>query len=295
MGSLLAIGSAIFFALTMIFIRRGVIRVPDASLGILISVPMAVPLYFAILLFSGQVQQILAFTWQAYIWLSLAGISHFVVGRSLSYQMVQLVGANLSAVLRRANILVAFVIGVFILGEPLSGSLVAGMLLIVLGITISGMSRRMFRDGDGRFTRIPARALALGLGCSLSFGISPIFIKLGLQGAQSPVAGAFIAFLAATAVLSVSLIHPGRRMSVSGITGAAAALFLMAGLSGAAANLLRFVALKLAPASVAVPLISISPIFLLFFSFVFNRRIEIFNRFVIMGTVMVVIGSILIV
>jgi len=295
LGSLLAIFSAIFFALTMVFIRRGVVKVPDASLGILISVPMAVPLYFLILLFSGRIQHIFAFSWQAYIWLSLAGILHFVVGRSLNYRMVQLVGANLAGILRRANILVSFVIGIFWLGEPLSGPLVAGVLLIVMGITLPGMSRRMFRDAEGRFSGIPAKAFALGLGCSAAFGISPIFIKLGLEGSQSPVAGAFISFLAASAVLSASMAHPSRRMSIAHLTGGAAMLFLAAGLSSAAANLLRFAALKLSPASAAVPLISISPIFLLFFSFVFNRRLEIFNRFVIMGTVMVVIGGFLIV
>jgi drug/metabolite transporter (DMT)-like permease len=295
MGSFLAIFSAIFFALTMIFIRRGVVKVPEASLGILISVPMAVPLYFIILAVIGQTQQIFSFSWRAYIWLSLAGISHFVIGRSLSYRLVQMVGANLAGILRRANILVSFVIGISLLGEPLSGSLVAGVLLIITGITLPGMGRRMFRDADGRLSKIPARAFALGLGCSLAFGISPIFIKLGLAGSQSPVAGAFIAFVAATVVLSASLIHPNRRMSMAGMSGSAAGLFVMAGLLGGTANLLRFAALKLSPASTAVPLVSISPIFVIFLSFVFNRQLEIFNRFVIMGTVMVVIGSILIV
>ena len=295
MGSFLAILSAIFFALTMIFIRRGVVKVPDASLGILISVPMAVPLYFIILVITGQVQHILEFPRQAYVWLSLAGIFHFVLGRSLNYRLVQLVGANLAGILRRANILVSFVVGIALLGEPLSGPLVAGVFLILVGITLPGMSRRMFRDADGRFSKIPAKAFALGLGCSLTFGISPIFIKLGLAGSSSPVAGAFIAFLAATAVLSASLFHPTRRMSLVRITRGAAVLFFMAGLSSAAANLLRFAALKLSPASIAVPLISISPIFLLFFSFLFNRRLEIFNRSVIIGTAMVVIGGMLIV
>ena len=53
-GPFLALLSAVFFALTMIFIRRGVLKVADASIGTLISVPMAVPMFFVILAVTGQ-------------------------------------------------------------------------------------------------------------------------------------------------------------------------------------------------------------------------------------------------
>ena len=53
-GSIFALLSATSFATNKIFIRRAVLRVSDASLGILISVPMAVPLFFLILVFSGK-------------------------------------------------------------------------------------------------------------------------------------------------------------------------------------------------------------------------------------------------
>jgi uncharacterized membrane protein len=55
------------------------------------------------------------------------------------------------------------------------------------------------------------------------------------------------------------------------------------------------VALGLAPASVVAPLVSITPVFLLVFSFLFNRKLEIFSRSVIIGTVTVVMGTILLI
>jgi drug/metabolite transporter (DMT)-like permease len=109
-GPLLALLSAIFFALTMIFIRRAVLKVPDASLGTLISVPMAVPIFFIILAVTGQIQSVFRFSWEGYVWLSSAGILHFVIGRSLNYKLVRLVGANVGTILRRANIMVSFII-----------------------------------------------------------------------------------------------------------------------------------------------------------------------------------------
>ncbi len=294
-GPLFAVSSALAFGLNNIFLRRAVLKVSDASIGILISVPMAVPLFFFILAVTGQAGSILSFSWQGYIWLSLAGIFHFAVGRALFYHCVQLVGANIANILRRTNILVSVIIGIALLKEPLSWQLAIGVLLIIIGITLPGLSSEVLRDSQGRFVKIPAKAFVFGFGCGLAWGVSPIFIKLGLEGSGSPVAGVFISFLAATAVLSMSLANRKKRTALTQINARAAALFFIAGLLSCSANLTRFVALSLAPASVVAPLVSITPVFLLVFSFLFNRKLEIFSRSVIIGTVTVLMGTILLI
>jgi len=75
-GPLFALITAFAYASNTILVRRAVVKIPDANAGILISVPMAVPLFFFILVFTGRTGRILNFPWQAYIWLSLAGILH---------------------------------------------------------------------------------------------------------------------------------------------------------------------------------------------------------------------------
>ncbi len=294
-GPVFALIAALSYASNTILVRRAVLKVPDANLGILISVPMAVPLFFLMLVCTGQTGRILSFSWQAYIWLSLAGILHFVVGRSLYYECVQLVGANIAGILRRTNILLAVVIGTTVLKEPLSRQLVMGVLLIITGISLAGFSPQTFQQVNGGFSKIPGRAFALGIGCGLAWGISPIFVKLGLQASGSPIAGGFISFSAATVILFVSLLNRRRRTALTHITGQAAGLFCKAGLLSFAANLARYVALSLAPASVVIPLVSIEPVIVLALSFIFNRRLEIFSRQVLVGTLTVVIGTILLV
>ena len=69
----------------------------------------------------------------------------------------------------------------------------------------------------------------------------------------------------------------------------------MAGLLSFTANFVRYIALKLAPASVVTPLASTVPVFVLIFSFVFNRKLEIFNARVVIGTLFVVIGTLFLV
>lgn len=295
LGPVFALLAALSYATNTILVRRAVLKVPDANLGILISVPMAVPLFFLILVFTGQVGSILNFSLQAYIWLSLAGILHFVVGRSLYYECVQLIGANIAGIFRRTNILVVVIIGITVLHEPLSWQLVIGVALIITGITLAGLSPQTFQHVDGGFSQIPAKAVALGIGCGLSWGISPIFVKLGLKASGSPIAGGFISFSAATVILCISLLNRRRRTAFTHITAQAAGLFFSAGLLSFAANLVRYVALSMAPASVVTPLVSTEPVFVLTLSFIFNRRLEIFSRQVIIGTATVVLGSILLV
>lgn len=294
-GSLFALLTAISFAFNGIFIRRAVLKVSDASLGTLISVPMAVPFFFLILAFTGQLGSILRFSWESYFWLSMAGIVTFVVGRSLYYQCAQLVGANIAGILRRVSILISVVIGVSVLHEPLSWQLAIGVLFIIGGITLAGWSSQVFQNAKGQVSRIPAKAYVLGFGNGVAWGLGPIFIKLGLKDSGSPFAGALIAYLAATAFLSISLINLRRRTSSAPLPGNAAGLFFIAGLFSFAANLTRFLALSLAPASVVVPLIAIQPIFLLVLSFLFNRKLEVFSIPVVIGAVTVVIGGILVI
>ncbi|MBW1836755.1 MAG: DMT family transporter [Deltaproteobacteria bacterium] len=294
-GPLIALLSAIFFALHATVVRRAVLLVSDASTGMLISVPVAVPVLFLFLAFTGQLQGLVGLPWQSYAWLSTAGIFYFVVGRTLIYECTQLVGANITSILVRFNVLVSVVVGVTVLHEPLSWRMATGVLLILVGITMTGLSPRMFRDPNGRLTKIPAKAFILGSGCGVAIGIAPIFVKLGLNDTISPIAAVFISYLAATPIVSLALLKRKKRTSIARIPIKAAGLFAIAGFLSLGANLARFGALSLAPASVVAPLVWTFPVFLLIFSFLFNRQLEILNRAVIIGTLTVVIGSILLI
>ena len=294
-GPVFALLSALSYAFNSIFLRRAVIRVSDATIGTLISVPMAVPFMIVVLVLTGQLGSIFEVSWQSYLWLSLAGILHYVIGRALYYSGVQLVGANVTGILWRVNAPVTVILGISLLGEPFSWQLATGVLLIVIGITAAGLNPQMFHRGKGPFSGIPPKAFVFAFGAGVSWGITPILVKIGLQGVGSPAAGVFISFLAASLVLSTSLLRRGRRTSLAGMTGRTAGLFFGAGLCSCIANLMRYIALSLAPASVVSPLNSIAPIFLLALSYLFNRELEIFSKPVIVGVIAVVIGSILLV
>ena len=248
-----------------------------------------------ILLATGQVGSITSFSWQEYGWLSAAGILHYVVGLPLSFSLTQLVGANIGNILRRLNMIVAVALGISILGEPLSWELVGGVLLILFGVTLAGLNPQLFRNGQGLFSSIPRKAYLLALGISLSWGATPVLIKQGLSGSNSPVAGAFISYVAAAIVTSTFLLNRNKRTALTGMKRGTLGFFCLTGLFGATANLMYYIALSLGPASVVVPIFSTSPIWALLLAFVFNRSLEVFSRYVIIGTVVTIAGSLLLV
>ncbi|MFC1902859.1 EamA family transporter [Chloroflexota bacterium] len=286
---------ALSYAVGALATRRAVIKVADATVGTLISVPIGLPFFILILIAIGEISSIASLPWQSYAWFSAAGILHYVVGRSLSYNCVQLVGANISNVLRRISPLISLILGLSILGEPFTWKLLAGVLLIVGGLIVTGLNPQMLCGKQRLFANIPRKAILLGLGAGLAWGISPILVKMGLESSNSPVAGVFIAYSAATIVLGISLWNQDRRATFADMKKGATGFFLLSGLLSSIAQLMKYIALSMAPASLVVPIFSISPIFVVILSFLFNRKLEVFNAPVIIGTIAVVIGSILLV
>ncbi len=291
----MAIVGALTFAISIITTRRAIIKVADATAGVLITLLISVPFFLLILIAMRQISAVFSFSWQSYLWLVAAGLLHFIAGRSLFYHCTKLVGANISNVLVGINPLASLILGISLLGEPLTWELTAGVLLIVVGVMVTAVNPQMFRRDQGLFSDIPRKAVLSGLGAGLAWGTSAILIKLGLGDSGSPVAGALISYLAATLVLSISLFNRNKRTALAGMKSRTVVQFGLVGLLGSTAHLLRFIALSMAPASVINALFSITPIFHVFLAFVINRKLEVFTRAVIIGTIAIVVGTILLV
>ena len=294
LGPFLALLSSITFALMNIFVRRASLKTVNAAFGAFVSVPTALAVLFAILIVSGQIRLLFSLSAISWAWFALAGILQFVVGLSIYYRCVQLMGANFAIVLSRINILISVAIGILFLHEPVSVNLLAGVMLIFTGIILSGLNKPLIRDSGGSLSTIPIKAYVLVLTSGFVFGVSPIFIKLGIRESGYPMAGAFVSFFAGTIAISFLLLKRESRIAARQIDFKSLPLFVWAGIVFCAGNLFRFFALKMTSASVVVPLISTMPLFLLLLSFLFNRKVEIFNPTLVAGAVLVVLGTVLI-
>ncbi|MFC1893988.1 hypothetical protein ACFLYR_08250, partial [Chloroflexota bacterium] len=81
----------------------------------------------------------------------------------------------------------------------------------------------------------------------------------------------------------------------AGMTGRAMILFSLMGLCGISGTLVSFLALDIAPVSMIAPFLALQPVFILVLSFLFNRKLEVFGKAVIIGITSVVLGAILLV
>jgi drug/metabolite transporter (DMT)-like permease len=290
-GALLSLLGALFFGFNNLATRRAVVRVKDTSPGVALSVFVSVPAVLAVLVLTGKLGDLIRFPWHSYLWLLGAGIIHYYVGRSLNYRSVQLVGANLTGILRRSSPLMAVFLGVVVLGETVTGTMLFGLLLILLGVGLVGWTPWQPRGGKNSFLQIGPKGVLLGIGAGVCYGISPLMIKMALNSYSAPLAAVLITFVGAAAVFAVSSMAGRKRAELFTMEKATFWWFVISGLVVVLAQVSRFLALSMAPISIVSPLFDTSPIMVVILSFFFNRKLEVFSKSIVFSAIVVVIGS----
>jgi drug/metabolite transporter (DMT)-like permease len=134
-----------------------------------------------------------------------------------------------------------------------------------------------------------------GLLAALGYGGSPLLVRAAIGGTGLPIVGAMVSYMAATAVLLLSLALPGQWARVHGMDRRALWWFLAAGLTVFFAQMFRYIALDLGPVTVMSPLQQTGILFTLLLSFLVNRHLESFGPRVIAGMALTMAGSVAVV
>ncbi len=302
LGAILGLGYAAFFGVNSIVVRRGVLRVSSNYMATL--TVFSGPIFFFVLtLATGELFKIAAFNWKATLFFALSGIIHFALGRTFGYRSVQILGATRSGIMTGLNAIVSVVLAVIILKETLTPLMIVGICFSLSGPIIMGLKEeRTTRIVDLSVNRQSKhldrktfyRGLFFGIGSAIFWGSSPIFIKLGLDNGGSSLAGSFIAYSAASLVVSISLLNETNREEIFKVDKQALRLAVMSGMTTNIAQMLRYVALNYSTVIVLSLVSRTIPIWTLFFSFIFNRKLESFSRWVLLGNALLTIGTILV-
>jgi drug/metabolite transporter (DMT)-like permease len=128
---------------------------------------------------------------------------------------------------------------------------------------------------------------------ALAYGTSPIIVRQALQvvGPLSGVAGASVAYGAATVAVALGLLIPSLRRNVVAVTAENARWFVYSGIFVAAAHGFLYSALAVAPIMVGAPLLQLSLVFRFVFALILNPEHEVFSLVVILGTVVSIAGA----
>jgi drug/metabolite transporter (DMT)-like permease len=304
LGGFLALLSAATFALNNACVRRGVLS-GSALQAMAITVPIGVPLFLLAAAATGSLGAVTGFSPNAIAALSFAGILHFVWGRYCNYRAMRAIGTNLAAPVQQVNLIFTLAVAIWILGETLTPLRVLGIALILLGPGLT------MREGNGKGEAAPASAAAherlpafqprylegyaFALLSATGYGLSPIFIRLGLEhrGLGASMAGGLISYLAATAVMALVLLWPGQLRQAVAVKPEAAKWFTFSGIMVCVSQMFFFMALAIAPVTVVSPINRLTIVFRLYFSRMLNPQHEVFGGKVILGTVVSLVGAVI--
>jgi drug/metabolite transporter (DMT)-like permease len=291
LGGLLALASAAVFAFESATARRGVVTA-SVTQALAVTVPLGVPIFLGFALALGALP-IAGFSAQAIAYLAAAGVLHFVWGRYCNYRASKAMGANLVAPVQQSNMLVTLALAIWILGEHLTPLRVIGIGLVVLGPALTYGPRRSEPDTPKIFRPNYAEGYLFALLSSTGYGISPVLVRLALENRELPasLAGGLISYAAAALAFALVLLLPGQWRHVRALDPAAAKWFAISGVCVCFAQMLRYMALTLAPVSVVTPIQRLSLVFRLYFSRIINPEHELFGGRIVAATVVSLLGA----
>ena len=299
LGNFLGLTSSAVFAMVSIIARRGVLRASSTYFATL-SIFTSPFFFFLVTLMTGDLLGMGQISLKAYLFWSLSGIVHLALGRTWAYRAYQLIGSNRSMVVLSLNPIVSLILAVIILKESLTWVMVPGILLLLLGPVLIAWREQTFTvrassvkpQGKDVDRHTLYKGMFFGAGAALFWGSSAIFIKLGLSSGGSPLAGSFIAHVAASlAILPSSLLNKQTRMELLQKDSASLRLAILSGLTSCTAQTLRYLAFSYGSVIIVSLMQRTLPLWVLLFAFIFNREYESFSRWVLIGNALIVVGT----
>ena len=225
---------------------------------------------------------------EAYAWFVGAGIVHFFFGWTFLAKSQQSVGASRTGATIAATPLIGSVLAVIVLDEAMTAVTVFGVLMVVTGVVVLAL-----RSGG---TQKGIHAVAwFGLLASLSWGTSPLFIRLGLEGLPVPLIGVTIGLASATAAYGIALTATNR-WNTSPYPWELVRWIVLAGVLVATAITSQWIAFDLIEVAVAITLMQVStPVVILLAPLIVGSHGERITPGLVFGTALVMAGSIAVV
>jgi len=283
-GLILAIIAAVSFSAGIVLVRKTAGEAGESFSVTAISVFVGIPFFAIAIIASGEWSHLIGISWRAVALLGSAGIIHFIFGRLLGYNAFRLIGANRATVYTMTNRFYTVLFSALFLGEEITYYIVFGVLLMFAGAVLITLERKGGKEKRKGLSRDEVKGILLSLAAALCWGVTPILIKPGVAEIGSSSAGAFVSYCAATVAMGLLLLNGQRRKQLTQLPFKKSVLpMATAGAFTAGGQLLYYTALGMSPASVVTPLLSIQVLFIFFFSFLINRRIELFTPKVFIG------------
>ena len=286
-GIIFALIAAVAFGANAVFLRRGLSR-GGVYVAVLSSLLLGIPIFLVITLVNGDLFSIEYLAVDTVIILGFAGILHFVVGRTFFYQSVQIIGSNRASAIIPTYIILSVFLGITILSEPFTLRVFLSTILVFIGILLISYSKGPKASLNTSSSYL--KGIILSLLSVIMYSITPLLVKVGIIQAGSAVVALLISYVFAALTYTPLLLSTKVRRSVTTTDKLSVEYLIVAGGLSAVGQLCRYFALNFSGVTVVVPIVASFSLFVVVFSYIFNRRIEHFGPQLIFGAVLVILG-----
>jgi transporter family protein len=295
LGFFFALFSSASLGLTVVSIRRGVL-IGSPAVATLITVLLGVPLFLAVTAATGQLFRGSEIATDGYIALALTGALQMAIGRYSFYRSIQAMGGNQAELFQALQVPISIAIAFVFLGETFDLKTAIGVGLVMAGPAVVVLAKGSPKPAGAASAAPPVRmreGLLFGAIAIASFSVGDVLARCGLAETGLGLLGGRVIYSAA-AVALVSWVIASRRLYELRQARPATRWFLAAASIGFIAQMSRYMALAVAPVYGVVPLMRTVPLFVLGFSFLLNRRLEVFSPKLVAGVLVAVAGLVVI-
>jgi uncharacterized membrane protein len=233
-----------------------------------------------------------------FIGFSLIGITQFLGGRALYYTGVSLIGVGRATALGGGGPIVSSLLAVVLLGEIVTMPLAIGIAAVVVGVLVIVLENSKTMDMPSRIVTFKLLSQArLGfvviMASTLVYSVAQVSTRSMLIEDISPIIASLITLFAGSIVLLLLTLRDFK--ANYRISRKDTFWMIIAGILASNGAMLSFLALQKAPVVLVSPILSITPLITLVLAAIFLRQVEKLNARIIIGSLIVVVGVVLVV
>ena len=285
-GVALALLSALSFGLSQILVRKNLEKSNFVYISLTVTIMGNVILWPLALTFTNlntiNLEGLLLFVF--------AGLLAPGIARLFYFKGMETAGISANASIFATYPLYTSITAILLLGETLTAENWIGLACIIAGVIFVG---RTINNGDTQTKSTTKKGLIVPILGSLAIAFSQIVRKEGLNIYNQPLLGVAVGYSTSLIVyLLLLFFSDGARASRFSCKDLQ--MFWKPGVGIAAGWLLSFLALSQEMVSIVAPILQTELLFILFFAYIFLRKLEKFSLKLIASALLIVAGVILI-
>ena len=279
------------FASGNVLVRVGTEKVP-APTATLLTVFSGIILIVGLTLVL-RLDEISSLSIEALGWILVLGILGYPMARLFIITAISMVGAARAVPMAGLQPVVAFTLGVILLGERPDLLVIVGTPVIVVGLLLVVMPRRGANSGDG-VVNVRRLGYLLAIGSAATFASRDTISRHVVTDLIDPLVSAGLALAIGGTILAV-ILHQQVARSVMTVPRKYLLICALAGVFQGLAVASLFQALSRAPVTVVSPIYASQPLITLILAHFFLKRLEAIDFLLALGTMVSVVGVILVI